>query len=128
MKSKHRSSKLAVFSVLLIVAVTLPAAPRGSQGAGQPQIDLHRTAVPDVNVNLTAAPLRAPTAIQQAALDQFKAAYGERATVRWDRFAGSPDVMMGFHTAPSSDTPEQAARAFIAANESLLSAFDPGPV
>jgi hypothetical protein len=76
--------------------------------------------VPDVNINLLATVTRQPNAAQLAALDNFKSSYGAQASLRWNPFSGSPDVMSGFHTQPSSDTPENTARSFINQNTSLF--------
>lgn len=83
-------------------------------------LDINHRAVPNVDVNLTATVRRQPSAEQQQALNQFKADFGNQASARWNNFAGSPDMIMGFHTAPSNDTPENAARAFINNNTALF--------
>ena len=53
-------------------------------------------------------------------IDNFKSAYGAQTTVRWNPFSGSPDVMTGFHTAPSTETPENTAWAFVNQNNALF--------
>lgn len=84
--------------------------------------DLNKRQVPNIDVNLTAQVLRQPTAQQEEALNQFKGAYGSQTSVRWNNFAGSPDMIMNFHTVPSADTPENTARAFINSNAALFGA------
>src|SRR5262249_13677684 len=84
-----------------------------------PGIDIYKRSVPNVDVNATAAAVRKATDAQAAALNQFKSGYSN-STVRWNAFAGSPDVMMGFHTTPSGDSPDNVARSFVAANSTLF--------
>jgi hypothetical protein len=120
MKPGHRRSNAIVLSVIPLMAAMLILAPFTSRGAGSFNFNPYRAAVPNVDINLLTAGLRNATASQIAALDTFKSTYGPQAIVRWNPFAGSPDVMMGFHTAPSSDTPENVARAFVAANSQLF--------
>src|SRR5215217_1825876 len=120
MKPGQRRSKVIVLSVIPLMAAMLILAPFTSRGAGSLDFNPYRAAVPAVDVNLLTAGLRNATASQLAALDGFKSTYGPQATVRWNPFAGSPDVITGFHTAPSSDTPENVARGFVAANQTLF--------
>lgn len=83
-------------------------------------LDLYKRKVPNIDVNLQATATREATSLQQQALDQFKNNYNSKVVVRWNKFAGSPDVMTGFHTAPSSDTPENVAREFVQNNNALF--------
>jgi hypothetical protein len=118
-KSNH-SSMLAVL-LLASVATVMVFPPFSSRGAGgTPSFDPHRAAVPNVDINATSAGLRKATAAQLSAIDQFKNSYGSQTTIRWNPFAGSPDVIRGFHTGPSDDTPENVARSFVAANSTLF--------
>jgi hypothetical protein len=98
----------------------LPSRETKAAAAAAPTTDIYARAVPNIDTNLTAAVTRAATGSQLAAAENFKALYGNKATVRWNNFSGSTDVIMGFHTAASTDTPENAARAFINANSGLL--------
>src|SRR6185436_8961033 len=118
---KNHQSRIPAL-ILLVSLSTLMLFPRfPSHGAsGTPSFDPHRTAVPNVDVNATAAGLRKATTAQLSAIDQFKNNYGNQTTVRWNSFAGSPDVIRGFHTGPSGDTPENVARSFVAANSTLF--------
>ncbi|MDX6386068.1 MAG: hypothetical protein QOK48_3641 [Blastocatellia bacterium] len=127
MRSKRRYSALGALLVLpLVIATTLVLPPQRSQGAGSTTpANPYRPNVPAVDINATSAALRKASSAQLAALNQFKSNYGSQATVRWNAFAGSPDVLMGFHTAPSNDTPENVARTFVAANSALFG-VDPG--
>ncbi len=103
------------------IAAVMVFPPFPSSGAGsKPAFDPYRAIAPNVDVNATAAGLRKATSAQLAAIDQFKSNYGNQTTVRWNSFAGSPDVIRGFHTAPSNDTPENVARSFVAANSTLF--------
>lgn len=118
MKSHHSKNIALLLLVTLAAVMVFPTFP--SRGAGDKGIDPHRTAVPTIDVNATAAGLRQATAAQLSAIDQFKSTYGSGATIRWNSFAGSPDVIRGFHTGPSNDTPENVARSFVAANSTLF--------
>ena len=90
-----------------------------SRGASETKFDPYKLGAPNVDVNATAGKVRQATSAQVSALNQFKTSYSN-ATVRWNSFAGSPDVMMGFHTGASNDTPENVARTFVAANSTLF--------
>ncbi len=116
---RNRIVVVGLIALAMLAAVMLPL--RKSRGAGAPKVDLSKGGAPNIDVNATAAAVRKITSAQTAALNQFKSNYSN-ATVRWNSFAGSPDVMMGFHTGASSDTPENAARTFIAANSTLFGA------
>jgi hypothetical protein len=121
-RSKRRYSTLGALLVLpLVIATTVVLPPQRSQGAGSTaKANPYRPNVPAVDVNATAAALRKASSVQLAALNQFKSNYGNQATVRWNAFAGSPDVISGFHTGPSNDSPENVARSFVAANSALF--------
>src|SRR5215216_6653176 len=120
MMPRQRRSRAIVLSIIPLVVAMLVFVPFTSRGAGSLNFNPYRTAVPSVDVNLMMAGLRNATSSQLAALDTFKSTYGSQATVRWNSFTGSPDVMMGFHTPASNDTPENVARAFVAANSQLF--------
>lgn len=116
-----RSSRLAVIAAAAIaVALVIIAPLSGQKAASTTSASVVKRAVPNVDINMLSSPLRAATSAQLAALNQFKGSYGSQANVRWNPFAGSPDVMMGFHTAALPGTPEQAARAFVANNSTLF--------
>ncbi len=77
---------------------------------------LYKKRVPnyDLNVDGQLSNARQATSEQLAAVEQLRtSSSAANMQVRWNEFAGSPDVISGFHTAPSSDTPENAARAFV---------------
>jgi hypothetical protein len=123
LRPKFASLTAALLSVALLATLPNPfGAPAAAVAAAvsTPKVDPYARRVPDVNVNLLAAVTRQPSPLQLAALDNFKSAYGAQTTARWNPFAGSPDVLTGFHTAPSSDTPENTARAFVAQNAALF--------
>jgi hypothetical protein len=117
---RNRIRVVIVIAVaLLVTAVMLPL--RKSRGANSAKFDPTKIGAPNIDVNATVGSVRQATSAQVAALNQFKSNYSS-ATVRWNSFAGSPDVMMGFHTGASSDTPENVARTFVAANSTLFGA------
>jgi hypothetical protein len=75
----------------------------------------------DLNAAQNLAPLRQATGEQLAALDTFKTSVNApNASVRWNDFGGSPDVIYDFASQPSNASPEDAARAFIANNAGLF--------
>ena len=118
---KSHSSKAIALILLATLAAVMVFPTASTRGAGSgPALDPHRAAVPAIDVNATAAGLRKATTAQLAAIDQFKNTYGSQTTLRWNSFAGSPDVIRGFHTGPSNDTPENVARSFVAANSTLF--------
>ncbi len=120
--SKGFIVKLAIVVVIAAMsfgAVWFPFSTTEATSSPSPS-DLNKRIVPNIDVNLTAQVLRQPTGEQTQALNQFKGVYGSQTSVRWNNFAGSPDMIMNFHTAPSSETPENAARAFINGNAALF--------
>jgi len=118
--SKRRHLMLGTLLGLVVLVAVIAFPTLRSKGAGSKSLDPYKGAVPSVDVNAKSAALRKANSAQLGALDQFKSSYGNTASVRWNSFAGSPDVMMGFHTGPSSDTPENVARTFVAANSTLF--------
>ncbi len=120
MKS-YRLRLIALLSLTALAAlISVPPFSATRAGSNTRTIDPYRAVAPNIDVNATAAGLRKATSAQLAALDQFKNNYGSQTTIRWNSFAGSPDVIRGFHTAPSGDTPENVARSFVAANSTLF--------
>ena len=120
MSAKHRSVNRGIIFVSLTVAVfTALLVPLPADADSSSQRRFGATA-PSVDVNLFAEALRKPTQAQLLALDQFRSTYGSQATVRWNSFTGSPDSITNLSTPPSSDTPENTARAFVNANSSLF--------
>ena len=79
--------------------------------------------IPTIDVNQTAGAVaqRLASAAQAQAIAAFRSTH-PAAVVRWDRFAGSIDVMHGFASPPSSATPEQAALDFVADNQDVFGA------
>ena len=106
--------KITILTIAFLILALLAAIPSGSRtsaaGSTSSKLDLYARRVPDVNTNLLAAVTRQATPAQLAAIENFKSSYGAQASVRWNPFAGSPDVMTGFHTQPSAETPENTAR------------------
>jgi hypothetical protein len=125
---RNSKTTISILAIALLITASLiappPASEASSSTAGAFNFDPYRKVVPDIDVNALAAATRQPTGVQLAALDNFKNIYGSETIIRWNPFAGSPDVMMGFHTEPSSATPEATARAFVAANRSLFGVDD----
>ncbi|HSK74011.1 MAG TPA: M36 family metallopeptidase [Pyrinomonadaceae bacterium] len=107
--------------VWAIIITSLAYLPGKTQADNQnSKLDIYQKKVPNIDVNLLSQATRQPSPLQLSAFAQFQGTYGNQATVRWNKFAGSPDVIMGFHTAPSSETPENTARAFIQNNAALF--------
>jgi len=117
----RRKSHLIIAALVLTVAAVLFLSPvEPSRGASRAKIDLTKRGAPNIDVNATVGAVRKATSAQLSAIDQFKSNYGNQATLRWNSFAGSPDVMSGFHTGASGDTPENVARNFVAGNSTLF--------
>ena len=115
-----RLTAVALVWAMIFSALYFPN--RSAEAASNPasSLSINKRAVPNVDVNLTATVTRQPNSEQQQALNQFKASFGNKASARWNNFSGSPDIIMGFHTAPSGDTPENVARAFVNNNAALF--------
>jgi hypothetical protein len=125
MTTKNIRTQLTVFAAALLVAALAAALAPASRTSAAGKVasadaKMYRKAVPDVNPTLLAAPLRQPTGLQLAALDNLKSSYGQQLNLRWNPFSGSPDVVTDFHTPPSADTPESTARAFVNSNSALF--------
>lgn len=127
MKMSRVRPRFAAALAFLVAACVLASATRGPRAGAAaaaapsaPDISLYKKRVPDIDPSLLAGAVRPPTAEQLAALERFKGAHGAGASVRWNQFAGTPDVISGFHTEPSDDTPEAAARAFVNRNAQLF--------
>ncbi|HEX3142354.1 MAG TPA: M36 family metallopeptidase [Pyrinomonadaceae bacterium] len=119
MTRKNYRLRVLMVALPFCIAALLTFLLLPSRSATVTKFDPNKLGAPNVDVNATAAAVRKATSAQTAALNQFKANY-VNASVRWNSFAGSPDVMMGFHTPASNDTPENAARTFVAANSALF--------
>jgi Zn-dependent metalloprotease len=119
-----------VFIVMVVAAFTVTATyvPRQAAAAAgatpAPQtgglgFNMYGRPAPNFDLNLSraAANVRSATADQLAAVETLKAnANASDLTVRWNDFGGSPDVIRDFASAPFAGTPEEAGRAFLAAN------------
>src|ERR1041385_2858378 len=103
MKRKSYRVKFLLIALPLCVAALLTFHLLPSRGAGAAKVDLSEGGAPNIDVNKTVGAVRKATSTQVAALNQFKSNYSN-ATVRWNSFAGSPDVIMGFYTGASSAT------------------------
>jgi hypothetical protein len=73
----------------------------------------------DLNLASAAAGVRNATDAQLAALAALQG-QSSGATVRWNAFGGSPDVVMDFASASYPGTPEAAGRAFLADHAALF--------
>ena len=115
----------AVVASLILTALFVPGS-RAASTAAAPSAateNIYTRPAPDFDLNSVqkVAAVRQATEAQLAALETFKAnAAGSNPTVRWNDFGGSPDVLMDFASAPSAGTPEEAGRAFLAANAGLF--------
>jgi hypothetical protein len=88
---------------------------------------IYQRPAPNFDLNETRAlgGVRVATGEQLSALANLKTATNApNMTVRWSDFGGSPDVIYDFASAPSTATPEQAARAFISQNATLFGVSD----
>ncbi|HLL73847.1 MAG TPA: M36 family metallopeptidase, partial [Pyrinomonadaceae bacterium] len=116
---------IAIIASLILTTLLAPgsqAAATAGAATARPD-DLYTRPAPDFDLNSVqkVAAVRQATGAQLAALETFKAnAAGSNPTVRWNDFGGSPDVVMDFASAPSTGTPEEAGRAFIAQNAALF--------
>jgi hypothetical protein len=128
---RARTIWVKVLIIMLIAAfvVTATYAPRPAAAAatgarvvaptGDLGFNMYGRPAPNFDLNLSraAANLRTATADQLAAVETLKAnANASNLTVRWNDFGGSPDVIRDFASAPYAGTPEEAGRAFLAAN------------
>jgi Zn-dependent metalloprotease len=128
-----RTLWIKVLVIMLVAAFVATAiyVPRPAAAAGasvNPQTDglgfnMYGRPAPNFDLNLSraAADLRTATADQLAAVETLKAnSNASGITVRWNDFGGSPDVIRDFASAPYAGTPEEAGRAFLAANASAF--------
>src|SRR6185503_18117049 len=96
MRRKSYRFRFLMLALSVSVAGLLSFTLLPSRGASGTKFDPYQLGAPNVDVNATAGKVRQATSAQVAALNQLKTNYSN-ATVRWNSFAGSPDVMMGFH-------------------------------
>jgi Zn-dependent metalloprotease len=75
----------------------------------------------DLNASRALKNLRQATAQQLSAAEALKTSTNaSNMIVRWNDFGGSPNVVMNFASPAASGTPEEAGRAFLAANAGLF--------
>jgi Zn-dependent metalloprotease len=127
-----RKSSTLLFAILLIVLVASASvlAPLSNvEAAGTAQSSnatlfrMYARPAPNYDLNLSQAlaSTRQATSQQLAALEQLKSnANAQHLTMRWNDFGGSPDVVRDFASQPLTGTPEQAGRAFLAANAAMF--------
>ncbi len=121
--TKFRIAVLGIICLGVMAFLSQPADKSQASAPIDPLEKMYRKPAPNFDLNLTRgmAGLRIPTGEQLSALSTLKTSLNApNMTARWNDFGGSPDVMYDFASAPSSGTPEQAARAFISQNASLF--------
>ena len=109
--------------VSLLASTAFQGAPVSAAPAAADAFKMYARPAPNFDLNLARklAPARRATDAQLAALQSLKsAAQAPNMTMRWNDFGGSPDVLMDFASAPFAGTPEEAGRAFLAANAALF--------
>ncbi|MGI8996766.1 MAG: hypothetical protein ACR2GW_08875, partial [Pyrinomonadaceae bacterium] len=124
-----RRALLTTLMFILVVALTLTTAylpptttvEAAALDAEREAKSLTRYARPapnfDLNLSRHVANARAATNDQLAAIEALRgSANASNMTMRWNDFGGSPDVLRDFASAPYAGTPEEAGRAFLAAN------------
>ncbi len=124
---KFRMAILGIICLGLIAFLSQPADKSQASPPIDPVEKMYNKPAPNYDLNLTRgmSGLRIPTGEQLSALSTLKTSLNApNMTSRWNDFGGSPDVMYDFASAPSSGTPEQAARAFINQNASLFGVTD----
>lgn len=121
---------VGLLSLLALAIGALMVTPGWRAGAANSiatpgEVDQNKRAVKDFDVNFLHSATRLPSAEQLRSLERFKTNVGDsKITSRWDKSTGSLDVVYDFASAPSSQDPESAARAFISANAGLFGIAD----
>ncbi len=134
-----RKSSTIILVILLAVLVasasliaprsSVKAAGETSTGSNNSLFNMYARPAPNYDLNLASGlgSTRQATSQQLAALAQLKSGSTSRnATVRWNDFGGSVDVLKDFASLPSAATPEQAGRSFIASNAALFGVSNAG--
>ncbi|MDT4968063.1 MAG: hypothetical protein QOJ64_2800, partial [Acidobacteriota bacterium] len=124
---RRQKITLPAFTILLVIAFVLAALsvkPRETNAAGSaeaPKIYMRPAPNFDLNISRRLKNARKATPGQLQSLEAFKSGTGAgNLTVRWNDFGGSPDMLMNFAGPAYSGTPEEAGRAFLAANAGLF--------
>jgi hypothetical protein len=126
---RRYKNSLRFFALILVLALAL-----FGMNVRLPKVDAAGTTAADAtnlytrpapNFDLNAARqlknLRQAKAEQLAALESLKASTNAaNMTVRWNDFGGSPDILMDFASPAYTGTPEEAGRAFLAANAAVF--------
>jgi hypothetical protein len=122
-----RKTATSIFGFLLVAffacAALFPSRSTVQAAAGGTLLPPYMRPAPNYDFNLSRnlSNTRPASANQLAALEQLKSnVAGGNLTARWNDFGGSVDVIRDFASQTLSGTPEQAGRAFIAANASLF--------
>jgi hypothetical protein len=119
--TEHRRFAASI-AIALVFSLLLAAVPAGATTDSLDRVrDRGVEGIPTIALDQAPGTVaqRLATAAQAQALAAFTAAH-PAAVARWDRFAGSIDVLHGFASAPSSAPPEQAALDFLAANQAIF--------
>ena len=126
MRSSKSLLSLLVIMLMVVVALTATNAPVSrvdAQSAGAAVPKMYTRPAPDFDFNIARKlkNARPATAEQLAGADALKQSAGAaNMTVRWNDFGGSPDVVMDFASPAQAGSPEEAGRAFLAANAGLF--------
>ncbi len=112
-----RLTVIVVLCAMVAAALCLPfGKTEASSNTSNPNAGIYKRLVPDFDLNGTRnlTGLRTATSAQLSALQALKSqANAPQMTVRWNDFAGSPDVLYDFASQAFSGTPEEAGRAFL---------------
>ncbi|HLM60452.1 MAG TPA: hypothetical protein VK308_06600, partial [Pyrinomonadaceae bacterium] len=132
-----RNTAIKISAVVLVLAVImtsfyLPFGTTQISASNNPDstaslTQFNRRSAPnfDLNESRNLAGIRPASNVQLSAFENLKqATNASNAKVRWNEFGGSPDVIYDFASAPSSASPEDAARAFLSSNSALFGIAD----
>ncbi|MCY7346947.1 MAG: M36 family metallopeptidase [Pyrinomonadaceae bacterium] len=132
---RHAVIRISAIALLLAMVVSSFYLPFGSvtaNASGSPETvasltQFNRRSAPNFDLNETRnlAGIRQATGEQLSAFENLKqATNASNAKIRWNEFGGSPDAIYDFASAPSTASPEDAARAFLASNSALFGVAD----
>jgi hypothetical protein len=110
---------LFILAALLTPPAVFREAAASAPAAGAADLKMYVRPAPDFDLNLSRKlpHVRRATDAQLAGIEALKSAtQAPKLTARWNDFGGSPDVLMDFASAPLAGSPEEAGRAFLAAN------------